>query len=1146
MTIRTIRPALTALAVAAVLVAAVAPQAGAATTPTVELFGTVVTVHADAPMVTLEPAPEPTNELLVNGRLLDVPGESLERFDSGDKVEVTVTADPGVTTRELVQGLAAGEDAAADLGAQTVSSTQVAEAALPAPAGLHTVTILPVYWSSPDSATVASLTTLGNGLKSFWGAQSGGAIDLSVTVNNWAKINDPGSCNNTTLMNAALSAHGKSPATSSFQHYVVYFPQRSDCQWAGLATVGSSYVWINGYLNSDVMNHEFGHNFGLGHAWTSTCTVSGARVAWTSTCQDAEYNDTADVMGYAWWVATGNLNTALGDALGLVTSQTASTSAAQTADLAPLAQTSSLRALKVPGTNGTFFFDYRPAVAPDTRQPTWAGVQVHYRPSGSYPVSRLLDLRPGLGSAFSSPSMPVNSIWQVPGSGVAVRVTGIDANAAHLATTPVGSDSAGPTGATLTSPASGATVGQGATVAWNAGTDAGTGVGGYVVALDGVTNSWLAAGTRQLTLPTLSLGSHTVRVDAVDLAGNVTTGSPVTFTVSNAVENKATVTSPTAGGWSGSPVTVTWTLPAAAPASVSVDGTVKGTAPSGTTSYAVSGLSDGSHSVTVATLNGSGGTIATSSAVSFSVDTTAPTTPGTPALSGSTASWAASTDGGSGVADYQVLVDGTVVATTTGTSAPVTFPNGTHTLAVRARDKAGNVSATASRSLTRDTTKPSAPVVTAPSASTVNTTSVTVTWSAASDGESGIDGYRVAVGRTVTAAAGDATSATVGLAEGSNVIKVSAVNGAGLVADSATVTVVRDTVAPTAPGKLALSSDGKTLSWSAAKDKTALSYLVVVDGGSPATVTGTSATVAVAPGKHAFAVTAKDAAGNTSPTATIGDVWFDTTAPSAPMVTSPAAGSTLNSKAATVTWTRGTDGDSGIVSQVVFVNGRKAATVDGTAASASVTLVEKTNSIVVKAVNGAKLETVSAPVVVTVDTLTPKTPAKLVLKAGQLSWNAAKDTGTPVTFLVSADGGEPQEVTDPTATLALADGQHVVEVTARDAAGNISGVARLDPAWVDASAPGVPSVTSPTTGSTLGGSTVTVTWAASQDDDSGVVGYRVSVNDGAFGKLQTGTSAKVKVSASGTLTVRVVAVNLAGTESEAAVVDVTVSGSRLR
>ena len=144
---------------------------------------------------------------------------------------------------------------------------------------------------------------------------------------------------------------------------------------------------------------------------------------------------------------------------------------------------------------------------------------------------------------------------------------------------------------------------------------------------------------------------------------------------------------------------------------------------------------------------------------------------------------------------------------------------------------------------------------------------------------------------------------------------------------------------------------------------------MVVDGGPPSTVSTTSAPVQVSPGRHAFAVTAVDAAGNTSPTANSGPVRFDPSAPVAPVLTSPGSGGYLRSRTATVTWVAGTDDDSGIVSQTVLVNGRKAAVVAADATSANVTLAERADVITVKAVNGAGLATMSDPVSVTVDSI---------------------------------------------------------------------------------------------------------------------------------------------------------------------------------
>ena len=101
----------------------------------------------------------------------------------------------------------------------------------------------------------------------------------------------------------------------------------------------------------------------------------------------------------------------------------------------------------------------------------------------------------------------------------------------------------------------------------------------------------------------------------------------------------------------------------------------------------------------------SGNVSATSTSVTFATtavsDTTAPTVPGAPAATavtqtGATLTWAASTDsGGSGLAGYEVLRGSTVVGTATGTTLALTglTANTAYTYAVRAKDGAGNVSA---------------------------------------------------------------------------------------------------------------------------------------------------------------------------------------------------------------------------------------------------------------------------------------------------------------------------------------------------------------------------------------------------------------------------------------------------------------------
>ncbi|MDM7853330.1 glycoside hydrolase family 6 protein [Cellulomonas alba] len=135
-------------------------------------------------------------------------------------------------------------------------------------------------------------------------------------------------------------------------------------------------------------------------------------------------------------------------------------------------------------------------------------------------------------------------------------------------------------------------------------------------------------------------------------------------------------------------------------------------ASSTTTSATVTGLSAATaYSFTVKARDAAGNVSSASSSVSATTlsggttDTTAPSVPsgltaGTTTSSSVPLSWSASTDnsGGSGVAGYDVLQGTTVIATTTSTSYTVTGLSGstTYSFAVRAKDVAGNVSASSS------------------------------------------------------------------------------------------------------------------------------------------------------------------------------------------------------------------------------------------------------------------------------------------------------------------------------------------------------------------------------------------------------------------------------------------------------------------
>ena len=1141
---------LTAAGAAALLVgsgADVARAADSAVAPPVEATGTVRTVVVDdvrgagttraARPTSFHPVSQTRTVVEVGTTAYEVPAglarTALAGARSGDRARVRLARAAGARTASVVAAAPAGRRAAATA------------AAAPNIIGTHTLTVLPVYFSAKDSQTQASLKNLADLTAMFWAQQSGGKVDVQTSARDWKPIASPSSCDYTAIANAAFAAHGITSGPTLFQHYMIYFPTRGDCGWAGLAYIGAGTLWINGYAYVEVTAHEFGHNLGVGHANTASCTSGSATVPWASSCSNNEYNDWIDVMGAgAWANKPGNLNAALADYLGLAS--VTKLTAAGTSAVAPAAQVSANRAVRVDLPGGVpVYVEYRPTGGNDFRQPAWSGVQVRQRVNLGgvyYPSSQLLDMG---ASSFANPALPQWAVWPVPGTGLAVKVTDLTADAATVSVVATNGDTSAPAAVTPSAPVSGGTVPPASTLAWTAPADGGgAGLASYALRVDGTLRARVGAATTTWTLPSLADGSHTVRVDATDNAGNTSTGATVTFTVSStATAGPPKVVSPAAGAYTGASATVTWTVDRATAAAVLVDGTVKATVASGTTSATVTGLADGAHTVAVAARDTSGATTATSAGVAVTTDATAPTTPSGLVVAGTKATWTASTDATSGLAGYRVSVDGKAPTTVTTPAVSFTVADGTHTLAVTAVDKAGNASATTTATFVRDATAPTGLTVTSPAAGAVlASTAVTLAWTAATDPQSGIAGYRVTapgLATPVTVGA-DVTSYALTLPQGAATLKVAALNAAGGVQEQ-TVKVTVDSLAPAAPGSLVLAKDGTKASWKWTKDGgTAVSFRVVVDGGAAVTATGTSLPLALAPGQHSVTVRAVDAAGSSSAGTSLTG-WVDTTAPDAPVLLTPAANGVSGSRTVAVTWTAPTDAESGLSGYLVAVNGRK---LDPLGASATGTSVLATAdgklTVAVQAVNGAGLVSPAAKVTVVVDTLAPSAPTKLAAtSAGVVTWAAPSDRGSAVSWDVSVDGADPVRVTAKTFTVGEA-GEHSVAVTAVDAAGNSSAATTVS-RWVDASAPSAPSGLTPAAGAAVGTRTPTVTWAAATDDESGVAGYVVTVNGRTVATVGGDvTSATVTVPA-GAVTVAVKAVNLAGVPGPAGTVSFVVA-----
>ncbi|WAC18457.1 PKD domain-containing protein [Luteolibacter sp. SL250] len=98
----------------------------------------------------------------------------------------------------------------------------------------------------------------------------------------------------------ALTAYKAANGATSLDGYdivVVHFAsigmQGGGITYGGLADINASRQWLQGTLHSSVAIHEFGHNYGIGHA--SFWQTSNGSVTGTGT--SVEYGDHTDIMG---------------------------------------------------------------------------------------------------------------------------------------------------------------------------------------------------------------------------------------------------------------------------------------------------------------------------------------------------------------------------------------------------------------------------------------------------------------------------------------------------------------------------------------------------------------------------------------------------------------------------------------------------------------------------------------------------------------------------------------------------------------------------------------------------------------------------------------------------------------------------------
>lgn len=211
--------------------------------------------------------------------------------------------------------------------------------------------------------------------------------------------------------------------------------------------------------------------------------------------------------------------------------------------------------------------------------------------------------------------------------------------------------------------------------------------------------------------------------------------------------------------------------------------------------------------VSVTTMAGPGDTTPPTTPTGLQADPVAPTRVDL--------SWQAATDAESGVAHYRVYRDGAFLATTTGTafSDIDAQPQTTYTYEVSAVNGDGLEGARSASASATTPAPPPAPDSTPPTAPSgldaepVTARQVDLTWSAATDPESGIAAYRVFRDGSLVTSTNATAFSDAGLEPATfYVYQVSAVNGEGLEGPRSAGVQARtpaavDTTPPAAPGR---------------------------------------------------------------------------------------------------------------------------------------------------------------------------------------------------------------------------------------------------------------------------------------------------------------------------------------------------------
>ncbi len=378
-----------------------------------------------------------------------------------------------------------------------------------------------------------------------------------------------------------------------------------------------------------------------------------------------------------------------------------------------------------------------------------------------------------------------------------------------------------------------------------------------------------------------------------------------------------------------------------------------------------------------------------------------------------------------------------------------------HSVKATATDGAGNTSPESNtNTFTVDTTAPAAPVVVAPadgSTIPINRPTYSGTAEAGSTVTVIVDG--TVVGTTTASASGAwSFSSTVGLSNGLHTVKATATDAVGNTSpESNTNTFTVDATIPEPPVVVTPENNSVTRDTTPVFSGTsAANTTVTISLGTQELGTATTdasghwsftPTTPLAEGSYDVSAVATNSVGNISERSNVNRFTIDTTPPGAPVVTSPVNDSTTSDNTPTLS---GTAEPNSRVTLMLNDNTVGTITADATgnwSLTPTTPLADGPYTVVATSADAAgNTSPGSRPVRFIVDTTAPDTTIVSGPSGETENPDATFDFSSNesnVTYECSLDGAAFTACSDPSTFAGVAEGDHTLQVRARDAAGNV-------------------------------------------------------------------------------------------------------------